>query len=35
MDITEIRNRILTDGGFVLKELDTITSYYQLKHTIR
>lgn len=35
MTIAEIREKIMTDDEFVLSELETLVSYYQLKHTIR
>ncbi|MFM2340010.1 MAG: hypothetical protein RLZZ360_646 [Candidatus Parcubacteria bacterium] len=35
MTIEEIKNKILTDNAFVQNEIDTLVSYYQLKHTIR
>ncbi len=35
MTIEEIREKILTDNEFIQSELDTLVSYYQLKHTIR
>jgi 5'-deoxynucleotidase YfbR-like HD superfamily hydrolase len=35
MTLAKIREKIMTDDEFVLSELKTIVSYYQLKHTIR
>jgi 5'-deoxynucleotidase YfbR-like HD superfamily hydrolase len=35
MTITEINEKILNDTEFVEHELDTLVTYYQLKHTMR
>lgn len=35
MTTTEIREKLLTDDAFVLAQIKTICSYYQLKHTVR
>lgn len=35
MTITEINAKIMNDEEFVLDELNTLTTYYELKHTMR
>ncbi len=35
MNISDTIEKIMTDPKFVLSEIDTIISYYQLKHTMR
>ena len=35
MTIAEINKKIMTDSEFVQHELDTLITYYQLKHTMR
>jgi 5'-deoxynucleotidase YfbR-like HD superfamily hydrolase len=35
MNLEETRKRILEDDEFVIKQLDTLALYYNLKHTIR
>ncbi|MES2749417.1 MAG: HD domain-containing protein [Patescibacteria group bacterium] len=35
MTIKEINAKIMSDEKFVLRELDTLITYYQLKHTMR
>ena len=35
MTTPEIVEKIMTDEAFVLHEINTLASYYQLKHTIR